>query len=180
MELLWLQFTIILSSNECLWPSIPLLCFCSGITLTKLVGVVVLCFAKSELFVVLWSIPLIILIYLLPTSENVKWYFCFAGLLLPNVPGFGYYRILTWACVFACKSIEFYCHSSFYYLSSTCDIQCLITVFFCGLQVVLSMFGPPSIFVPIEKEPELETSTLSHLPNWPKTSSAVVDLIKWR
>lgn len=133
MELLWLQFTIILSSNECLWPSIPLLCFCSGITLTKLVGVVVLCFAKSELFVVLWSIPLIILIYLLPTSENVKWYFCFAGLLLPNVPGFGYYRILTWACVFACKSIEFYCHSSFYYLSSTCDIQCLITVFFCGL-----------------------------------------------
>ncbi|KAI7983356.1 hypothetical protein LOK49_LG15G00865 [Camellia lanceoleosa] len=30
-------------------------------------------------------------------------------------------------------------------------------------QVVLSMFGPPSRNVPIEREQELETSTLSHL-----------------
>jgi len=80
--------------------------FGSGITLTKLVGVIVLCFSTSELFVVCAYCPW--LQYLIVWSINVKSSFwAFAGVLLPDVPGLGYHWLLAWSCVSTSKSVVF-------------------------------------------------------------------------
>lgn len=76
----------------------------SGITLTKLVGVMVLCFARSEIFVVT-ALKLVALCssWSLARVNSNGYVLVHAGVLLPNVLGFGYNRLLAWARFLTCK-----------------------------------------------------------------------------
>ena len=54
------------------WTTFTSLCNCSGITLTKLVGVIVLCFSRTEVFVVLWVHGLTLILYIFAiTNLNI-------------------------------------------------------------------------------------------------------------
>lgn len=73
----------------------------SGITLTKLVGVLVLCFSRTEIFVVFDRCWLRFIHQKDPFCSTAKLFF--AGVLFQNVPCFGAAWFLAWACTFACK-----------------------------------------------------------------------------
>lgn len=82
-------------------------CEDSGITLTKLVGVMVLCFARSEIFVVRTPTKYVALCSFLVSclSSNGYCIGAYTGVLLSNVLGFGYNRLLAWARFLTCKLI---------------------------------------------------------------------------
>jgi hypothetical protein len=74
---------------------------------------------KIRNFCGLWFLPLAFYIVLLISSSYVKLIFCFAGVLLPNVPGIGPYRFLAWACIFTSKFTEFSLYHSCYSVLTT-------------------------------------------------------------
>lgn len=92
----------------CIWS-------CSGITLTKLCGVIVLCFSRSEIFVV--GLPLFCHSHVSSTRDAESMCASSAGLLLPNVSCIGPHRFLAWSRVSTSKLINLLITS--YYLIFT-------------------------------------------------------------
>ncbi|CAL1355342.1 unnamed protein product [Linum trigynum] len=92
----------------------------SGITLTKLVGVIVLCFSRTEVFVVCLLTPVQSFCQLSPLHYQLYFPPCvtlqfsisaLSGLLLPNVPSLGPFRLLARPRIFTgnfCDSLAFY------------------------------------------------------------------------
>ncbi|PON66253.1 Niemann-Pick C type protein [Parasponia andersonii] len=74
----------------------------SGITLTKLVGVIVLCFARSEIFVVFEFFSFYLSDAFDAQVDGSSSCLGFAGLLLSDVPGIGSHWFLARPCIFTC------------------------------------------------------------------------------
>lgn len=132
----------------------------SGITLTKLVGVIVLCFARSEIFVV--RTPKSIA---LCRSWSLAWVdlngyvLVHTGVLLPNVLCFGYNRLLAWAHFLTCKLIWTYLLPStdLAWPPRTDSCTC------CGFQVILSLAGPPPLHLDLEEQQQRDEASSSPL-----------------
>lgn len=79
--------------------------YCSGITLTKLVGVLVLCFSRTEVFVVFLNTSTLT-DFIHHFVLLVMSYFSLEGLLFQNVSCFGASWFLARASLFTCKILN--------------------------------------------------------------------------